>query len=387
LREEQAARKLERRFLERRLGVWRQWEEWRHADMALERLPPVADAFPTDGPARLERAKERREAAARHLQSLEERLAALHAEHGAIVVDEPLLALAHELLPLAERKGSCGNALAALPTQRAALAHGQEGLARLLGSLGPDWTCERIRATNRSLFAREELERQAREMDVADQSHNAAVAHLRRANNEVKHARHEEELIRLDRERLPFPAPVLEDESRERLRSIFARLEEHRQRNPERMQALHAARADAERSSAPLHLKPDAPDNALDLLISAQGDAQELAAAVQDRITAATGTKQAAEQAQKEEETARARLDRLRGRQHDTQGISRGLLDDKNASLRKLRQISTDLTREFSRLAELDERIRRPEPEPLKSPLLMGLGALLALTGFGLLFA
>ncbi|MDR0466040.1 MAG: AAA family ATPase, partial [Deltaproteobacteria bacterium] len=178
LRDEQAAHKRERRALERRLGVWRQWEEWRHAGMALERLHLVADTFPTDGPARLGRAKERREEAARHVQTLEARLDELRAELAAVVVDEPLTALAHELSQLAERKGSCRNALAALPAQRTALAHGKEGLARMLGALGPAWTCERIRATNRSLFAREELERQAREMDLADQSLNAAAAQL-----------------------------------------------------------------------------------------------------------------------------------------------------------------------------------------------------------------
>ena len=386
LRETQAAHSVERRSLERRLGVWRQWEAWRQAGMALERLHPVADTFPADGPARLERAQERREAAARHLQALEEQLLRLRAERDAITVDEALLAPAHELPLLAERKGSCRNALAALPAQHAALAHSKEALARLLGSLGPDWTCERIRSTNRSLFAREELERQAREMDVADQSHQAAVAQLQRANNEVKNARHETEIARIELERLPVPVAALDDEGRERLRYIFSRLEE-RQRRPERTQALHAARFEAARSYAPLRLKPDAQDNALNMLINAQEEAQKRADAVQDRITAATEAKQLAAQAQKTEEAARARLDRLRSQLHAKQGLTRGLLDDKNATLRKLRQISVELTREISRLAELDERMQQPAPAPLKSPLLLCFGSLLTVAGFGLLFA
>lgn len=43
----------ERRLLERRLGVWRQWDEWRMAGVRLERLTPVSESFPEDGPARL----------------------------------------------------------------------------------------------------------------------------------------------------------------------------------------------------------------------------------------------------------------------------------------------------------------------------------------------
>jgi uncharacterized protein YhaN len=387
LREAQAAHRLERRSLERRLGVWRQWEEWRRAGMALERLQPVAGTFPADGPARLERAVERREAAARHLRTAEEQLARLHAGREAIAVNEAMLALVHELPLLAERKGSCRNALAALPAQYTALARGQEELARLLSGLGPDWTCERIRATNRSLFAREELERQARDMDVADQSYNAAAAQLQRANGEAKSASYEAEIAGLALERLSVPAAALDEEERERLRYILARLEENRRRLPERMQTLHRARSESARSCLPLHLKADAPDEVLDMIIHAQEGARERADIVQSRVAAATEAEQAAEQAQMAEETARARLDRLRARLRDRQGINRGLLDGKNAALRKLRQVSADLTREISRLAELDERLQRPEPEPLKSPLLMGLGALLAVTGFGLLFA
>jgi len=347
----------------------------------------VADSFPADGAGRLERAKERREAAARHLRTLEERLTRLRAEHDAISVDERMIALVPDLLPLTERKGSCLNALAALPAGQAALARGREGLARLLGSLGPDWTCERIRATNRSLFAREELERQAREMDVADQIHSAAVAQLRRANNDAKSAQHEEKNARLDLERQPLPVSALDEEGRERLRYILSCLEENRRRRPERMQALQEARAGAAQSCAPLRLKPDAPDNTLDMLVNVQEYAQSLADAVQDRIAEATEAKLAADQAQKEEEAVRVRLDRLRRRHDDQPGIDRGLLDDKNAALRKLRRIGAELIQTLHRLEELNERIRRPAPAPLKSPLLMGLGAILALAGLGLLLA
>ena len=68
LREERAERERERRVLERRLGVWERWEEWRLAGVRLERLEPVPATFPQDGPARLERALERRSDAERALE-------------------------------------------------------------------------------------------------------------------------------------------------------------------------------------------------------------------------------------------------------------------------------------------------------------------------------
>ena len=51
----------ERRILERRLGVWLQWNEWRMAGARLERLDPISATFPENGRERLARAQEARE--------------------------------------------------------------------------------------------------------------------------------------------------------------------------------------------------------------------------------------------------------------------------------------------------------------------------------------
>lgn len=387
LRDEQDACRIERRMLERRLGVWRQWEEWRRTGPALARLAPVAETFPPDGPARLERTKEKRDAAARRLHALEEELVRLKAERDSFVVNEDLRALAEELPLLAERKASYRNALGALPAQNAALARTDEELARLLRTLGPDWNCERIRATNRSLFTREELERQTREMDAAVQFHNAAAIQLQRADSEMENARHELALAETALEHLPLPAAGLDEAHMENLRGTLPRLEEHIRRMPERKRALQAARSDANRSCAPLRLKAGAPENVPDLLVNAQEDAQKLADAVLERIECATTAKSAAELAQQAEENARLRKDRLAARLRETKSPSRGLLEAQSAALRNLRQVGDELARELSRLGELDEMLQRPAPAPVRNVFLLYPGLALIAAGFGLLLA
>jgi uncharacterized protein YhaN len=387
LRGEQETGRLERRNLERRLGVWRQWEEWRKAGMALARLHPFDGNFPPDGPARLERARERREAAGRRARAQEEKTARMRAECEALPVDEKLLSRADEPSLLAERKGACRNALGVLPALNAALTRAEEELARLLGNLGPGWDCDRVRATNRSLFAREELERQAREMDAAEQARNAAAMQLQRINRDVEAAKSEFEGAEEHLESLPIPTSAPDEDSRERLRRILPLLEENSRRCPERMQALHAARSTAIGSAAPLRLGDDAPENVLDLLIQAQNEAQKLADDVEKRIRAAAEVKLAADRAQTEEERSRSRADHLLAGQRESRNLTRDALDSKGAALRSLRQVSASLTQEITRLAELDERMGLPAPAPVKSPLLTGCGLTLAALGLCALLA
>ena len=57
--------------------------------------------------------------------------------------------------------------LGKIPGEENGLQRGEANLRCALAQFGPDWDCQRIRKTNRSLFAREDLEKQAREMAAA----------------------------------------------------------------------------------------------------------------------------------------------------------------------------------------------------------------------------
>lgn len=106
LREERTDRERERRVLERRLGVWERWEEWRLAGVRLERLEPVPATFPQDGPARLERALERRSDAERALEQARQRLEQAREDLGSRVADRALLDCGERLRELAGRAAS-----------------------------------------------------------------------------------------------------------------------------------------------------------------------------------------------------------------------------------------------------------------------------------------
>ena len=234
LRAEKTALEGERRDLERRLGVWKQWEEWRLAQARLERLEPVAETFPLDGPARLERLLDRREEARRRAAIARERAERLTATLADLTPDVRLLPLAPDIRALSERKSSCRNALIALPALRANLQRAEENLARQLALLGPDWDMERIRRMDRSLFVREELERRAMAIQAADTGVAALSSALERAVRDGEQAEHGVELARQALEALPEPVAELDAPARDTLRAGLLRVEEGERRLPDR---------------------------------------------------------------------------------------------------------------------------------------------------------
>ena len=186
LREERTDRERERRVLERRLGVWERWEEWRLAGVRLERLEPVPATFPQDGPARLERALERRSDAERALEQARQRLEQAREDLGSRVADRALLDCGERLRELAGRAASCRNALAAIPGLCADRERTFAALQRELAGLGPDWTAERVQRLGRPLSLREALERQAEQRRSAVSDMENAQAAVRRIAEDTK---------------------------------------------------------------------------------------------------------------------------------------------------------------------------------------------------------
>ncbi len=208
----------ERRLLERRLGVWRQWDEWRMTELRLERLTPVSENFPADGPARLARLQEARETCERQLAAHKEKITRLRERHDAVLVDQPLLEALPELRRLSERKSGYRQALSLQAGQQDSCRRAEADLSRELTRLGPGWDCERIRVTDRSLFAREDLEKQAREMAAAGSAHQAAVDALTKANRDVETAERDVAAAQSALALLPAPVAALGDEARDELR-------------------------------------------------------------------------------------------------------------------------------------------------------------------------
>lgn len=384
----------ERRHLERRLGVWKQWDEWRMTGARLARLTPVREDFPEDGAARLARLEEAREACERQVAAREEKLGRLQQRLEAVDVDAALLAALPELRRLSERKSGYRQALAQIGSLEENCRRAETALAHGLTQLGPGWSCERIRSTDRSLFAREGLEKQAREMTAAVTAHQAAIDGLSRANRDVETAERAVSAARDALTVLPAPVAELSDEARDELRQTMARLEENRRLAPGRERAVEQARTSFGRAFDQLRLagvdagEPQEACALLDGLLARQEDALGVARTMQARLQEATDMAQAVRQAEEQAEAVKKRMDELREAQRNAGGQSREALDARAAALRALRALSTTMTTERERLQELDNRISSEQaPAPVKSIPLIVVGALLILGGAGILAA
>ena len=399
----------ERRHLERRLGVWRQWDEWRLSGARLERLMPVRHDFPEDGPARLARLQEAREACERQVAARNEKLGRLRQRIESFKIDEKLLATLPELRRLSERKSSYRQARSQILSLEENFSRAESALTQSLAQLGPGWSCQRIRETDRSLFVREGLEKQAREMTAAILAHQAAINVLANANREVAAAERAVIAAREAVDLLPSPVAELSDEARDDLRQTMARLEENRRLEPGRQRSLDQARAAfgrafdhlgftvAQAGSATLASTADGllsrPGHAdacslLDGLLAQQEKALRLAHDIQGLLAENQSMEQAVRQAAEQAESVKKRLDDLRETQRSAGGQSREALDARSNALRALRALSATINTEQERLQELDKRISSEQaPAPIKSIPLILVGALLILGGAGILLA
>ena len=384
----------ERRVLERRLGVWLQWNEWRMAGARLERLNPVSASFPENGKERLARAQEAREGCERQWAAQTERLTRLRQRRDAIEIKPPLLEALPALRRMAERKSGFRQALGALPAQEEALLRAQADLSLELSRLGPDWTCERIRSTDRSLFAREDLERQGREMRTAASAHQAAVDSLTQGNREVESAEREVATNTAALDLLPAPPAALDDDARDSLRQALARQEEARRQRPLRQRAVQEAKTTFSRAFNPLRLVVNGAadstqaESLLDSLLARQEEALVLAADVQEKMHQSDDAAQEVRQAEEQVAAVKTRTEALREEQRHANGPSREDLDGQTLALRKLRTLSATLATERERLDELNTRIANDPPvSRVKNIPLLVLGIVFFLGGAAMLLA
>ncbi len=379
-----------RRDAERQLGVWRQWDEWRTTENRLSRLEHVQDSFPEDGPSRLERAQELRQDASRRVHTQEERCQKLQESINGLQINPKLLQEYALLQSLSERKTSFRQAQSALAPQNAALQRSQAALEQYLADLGPDWTCERIRKTDRSLFARGEMESQATDMQAAEQTHLAATHALEKANAAVEHAAHEHALAKNTLEHLPHPEAVLDDMGRESVRNSIAFIENTQNTLVEKQHAVQTATHALQRTLGPLQIRLSAHEDSkeaiqkLENLLENQGEALALADVCQQAQIITREAEHNANQVQESEDMARARLERAKKHSHENSTSPKSALDIRAKAVRGLRTLYSNFCAEKERLAELTERLNTSiAPAPVKSIPLMAFGLVVLALGLG----
>lgn len=394
-------------MLERRLGVWQPWEEWKLCDAHLTRLEasgPVDPHFPRDGEARLSRLEEKLEQARTQKEQIRGRKQDMENQIAALAIDFALLPQRQFLAALSERKTSCLNALNALPERQAALNRAREQLTRTLSLLGPDWDMPRIHALDRSIFVREELERFNADMQRVRNNELSAQSASDRAEREVAHAKENVRAAESVLTAIPEPLAVLAAQERDALRKQLQHWEEAVALLPERQKAFIATAQEYNRALSHLSLRPPLPENnrqevpaagmgdAVQTLCNAQQEALTLAEELAGQNAAAETARHALMAARKEEEAVALRLARIRKEASLTR-TSLGhpnSLENRRLALRNLRQNMAAFEAENSRLLDVVEHYNAQKalfPAPRwKVPHLIG-GIIVLLAGAPLLFA
>ena len=384
-RRESATSEVERRALERRLAVWRQWEEWRLAGVRLERLEQVPATFPQDGPGRLERAQTHVEGAERALNAVAERLERTRALRERCLVDGVLLDAVRELRGLGEHKGACRNALAELPGLFSTLERLDDDVERHVRTLGPDWDVQRVRTVICPLSAREQLGQLADALQRTGAERALAAQTRDRAETELAAVEGQLRAAQTACEALPVPVADLDEERRVKLRDALERVRDGEQRLPERERVLTRVRSEFARAVSHLHLQPRyhsaeglaALSDAQEVILAQAREAVELEAA-------AVEAKRQAERARDVDEQARDRMARMRGQKDDLGDPDRAVLETRRAALRNLRGVQALLPVEESRLQEAEEQLAAhlaDRPDSGSQPLLVVFGSVLALVG------
>lgn len=148
-----------RQQVDARARMWTDWVALVESEQRLSAAVPVVETFPEDGLARLATFEaqlgDRRVA----LERARSEYARARDEQETLVVDAALLAAAPRIGEVSERRSSYVAALESRARDAVALEAAEAALAAALRGLGPDWTVERVRNVDRSLFTRDGIAR------------------------------------------------------------------------------------------------------------------------------------------------------------------------------------------------------------------------------------
>lgn len=354
----------ERKRLERRLGQWQNWDQWRSLGAKIERMENIPDNFPEDAAPRLAALQAASANAANNLAAARTRLEQTAARADEIVINAACIGESPELRALAERKSGYRQALARLADLEEAEKSAADDLRRELSRLGPDWTCERIRNTDRSIFAREDMTKRATALDAAQLARQTAHANLATANRAVEEAR--ETIGRIEEElaEIPETVAIMSESERDELRNNMARLEECRRAEPARRRTLENARQAFHRAlrQAQIFDENDSESESgisaiLDNLVERQEEATSLAGEMRQRLEDAAEARKKIEKAEEEACDLKNRTDEMIAARRAAEGPTRDAIEKRASALRSLRALASSIESEEERKKELEARI------------------------------
>lgn len=394
----------ERRALEQRLALWQQWDEWRQARDQLEELPAEQDDFPEDANARFARADENLQACVQQVAAQEKKVAAQQARLESLTPDALLLQELPLLQRIAERKSTYLQAVSRFAACQENLERSQADLQRNLALLGPDWTCDRIRQTDRSLFAREGLEKNARSLTSASLAEEAATTYLQTANRELEAADRAMSEAQASLEAMPEPVPELAVPEQEELARELERLRECKRLAPRRKEAFASALASFSRAVKQLNVasedtleqlsgeEPDetsmtAASSMVDGLLATRAKALSQAEEIQGLIEQAKTLDSQHGQLERDLAQLRKNIEDKTEEQRKNGGATRQALETRSKSLKELRATVAQLESVENRLADLEQQIaENPAPRRRRNFPLLCLASLFIFAGCFLFF-
>lgn len=396
MRERKSALAKDKRLLQKKLDVWRYWDEWRKIRKHEDALADAPDTFPTDGVKRLELIIVSRNSCEQQLAAREARISMLVTEREKLVCDSAIMNLLPRLRRLSERKASFDSALGQMEGLHEKYDSLSNELAETLERLGSNWSCDRIRSMDRSLFAREKLEQLAEELTAAREAHHAAIAALSASNQEVTATEQALTTAGTALANLPDPTSELNAREREELQTNNARLKECRRQNQAREKNLenarHALIRALEQASLPATFKDGAIDleaarQAIESLLHARQEALEISSELQKHASEAKLANERLTVLESNADNIRKKMEESRTARRQG-GISENSIDKRTRALHTLRSNVAKIENAREKLDDIDDRIAEA-PKKSKSfrHLLIWPGILVALAGCALFAA
>lgn len=371
LRLRRDALETERRESERRLAHWHNWDQWHSLDLALARLEAVPAGFPEEAQSRLAALEQASSSAATSLAAAREKLAQIESRSASITINALYLAELPALKRLTERKSSYRQARSQLQSLETGLREAREALTGSLAQLGPEWSCDRIRETDRSLFAREGMEKQAAALGNARLAFETAKARVTVANGDIGTAQTRIDTAQAALEELPEPQAILTGSERDDLRSKMSHLDEIRRNIPARERALANTESALKRSLEQARIfgasgewDSEKISEVLNNLLAHQDEAQALATAMQVNMDEASEAARAAAQKEAEADALKEKIGQVLAAQQNAGGATREALEAKTAALRSLRQIGASIENEQERKDEFEARLAQEKLQP-----------------------
>jgi uncharacterized protein YhaN len=349
------------------LRLWPKWISLQQLRDDLERLPVATRiAFPEDGIQRLEKLVLLRDGHTAQLAVTEATLQELEGHLNALKYDVRVLQQTEALRRLRDGAATYRERLEGIPVLQQGKLAAERELQHLLEELGPDWTLQRARDIDRSLFTREAIRTHQALFATRQEEHKTAETLAETSQEALEKAVHAEALASktLDAIRDPGLPPDTE---------AVRALQSGRQTFSELVRELPMLRAqltsDREELVRLVHsIQPEwraAHIEAFDLSVAARTRIDEHETAIskaQEELAHARAKVRTTEEAAREAETLRQRIT------HDLEGLpvaapSRADILQRRGGLRELRGILVDRADTEAELRRQNERLRDKQEE------------------------